>query len=239
MKMLMGSPRVSAKLEADAGQAYSLTVLNENSKFQQFAMFQTIPNIIGPSTNPLSLAWMIGATAPGKPGNPSQSQFQWQINYSATTGYIQELGTTLDPRRFSTASNVDVQINSQNSLAATYLGSFPNGAPAFPADPTDGTKGLILVQADGTIPTTAQQSSVKLSVNVGIAMDGKPTVAVQLLPNLLYQFTPKPTYFILAGSFVAGQVIDTATSSGAYEVKYQGVTDQTIIFTEQNQFKAG
>ena len=237
MKMLMGSPRISAKLEVGAGQAYTLTVLNENSKFQQFAMFQTIPDIIGPSTNPLSLAWMIGATAPGKPGNPSQSQFQWQINYSATTGYIQDLGTTLDPRRFSTASNVDVQLNSQNSLTATYLGNFPNGAPAFPADPADGTKSLILVQADGTILTTVQQSSVKLSINVGIAMDHKPTVAVQLLPNLLYQFTPKPTYYIIAGSFVEGQVIDTATSTSAFEVKYQGITDRTIVFTEENQFK--
>jgi hypothetical protein len=93
------------------------------------------------------------------------------------------------------------------------------------------------VQSDTTIPTAIVQASQSVSVNVGIAMNAKPTIAVQALPNLLYQFTPKPTYYIIAGSYVQGQVIDTATSSNAYQVVFQGVTDRTVVFTEQNQFQ--
>ncbi|WP_425088422.1 hypothetical protein [Stappia sp.] len=231
--------RMGAKATDDleAAQPYSLTILNENSQLQQFAMFQTIPNIVGPSTDPLSLAWMLGTAAPGSPSNPSQSAFSWQVEYSANTGYVQDIGTSTDPRRFTTASNVDVMIDSDNFLDVTYLGTFPNGAPAFPGNPSSGTSGEIQVQADGKIPTHAQTSSQNMTINVGIGMNNKPTVVVELLPNLLYQFTPKPTYYIISGSFVEGQVIDTAISSAAYKVVFDGVTTKTLKFTANNQFE--
>jgi len=220
-----------------AAQPYDLTVLNENSKFQQFAVYQTIPNIVGASTNPLSLAWMLGAAASGKPSNPSKSRFDWTIDYTAYTGYVQDIGSTTDPRRFTTSSNLSVMIEQQNKLDVTYQGSFPYGVPAFPTDPTNGKSGLVQVQADGEIPTHAETRSRNMTINVGIGMNNKPTVVVELLPNILYQFTPKPTYYIIAGSFVEGQVIDTATSTAAYEVRYDGVTSRTIRFTEENQFQ--
>lgn len=234
MTFRMGALALNRDLEAP--QPYSLTVLNENSRLQQFAMFQTIPNIVGPSTDPLSLAWMLGTAAPGSPSNPSQSRFDWQIEYSANTGYVQDIGTTTDPRRFTTASNIGVAVDTDNMLNVTYLGTFPNGAPAFPSDPTSGKKGEIQVQADGLIPTHVQTQSQNMTVNVGIGMNNKPTVVVELLPNLLYQFTPKPTYYIISGSFVEGQVIDTATSTAAYKVTFDGVTTRTLRFTEENQF---
>lgn len=222
--------------KAAAGQPYTLTILNENAKFQQFALFQTIPKVIGASFDPISLAWMVGGAAAGSPNNPSQSQFQWTIDYAATAGYIQDLGTTTNPRSFQTASQVGVMIDSANTLGVTYQGMFPYGAPGFPKAPTDGTKGLIVVQADPSIPTVLVQASQKVSVNIGLAMAGRSAIAVQLEPNLLYQFTPKPRYYVLAGSFVQGQVIDTAVSTAAYEVIYQGVTDISVRFTQNNQF---
>jgi rhizosphere induced protein len=237
MTILMGKSLVAVAESAAASQQYTLTVLNQNSRFQQFALFQTIPDIIGPSTNPISLAWMIGSAAPGSITNPSRSKFVWFIDYSATTGYIQELGTTLRPRTFNTATDAAVMVDGPNTLDATYVGTFPNGAPYFPTDPKVGPKGLIIVKSDATIPTAVQQASLQTSINVGIAMNGRPTVAVQLLPNLTYQFTPRPSYFILAGSYVQGQVIDTATSTQAYPVVYSGVTDSTVVFTEWNQFQ--
>ncbi len=232
----MGEKLIAEQAKAGLGQPYSLKVLNENAKFQQFALFQTIPKVIGASFDPISLAWMVGGAAKGTPDNPSQSQFSWTIDYAATTGYIQDLGTTTQPRSFQTASQMGVLINSANTLGVTYQGQFPYGAPGFPDSPTDGTPGLIVVKADGTLPTVPVQSSQKVSVNVGLAMSGKSAIAVQLEPNLTYQFTPKPRYYILAGSFVEGQVIDTAVSSAAYEVVFQGVTDISIRFTQQNQF---
>lgn len=218
------------------GQPYSLTVFNENAKWQQFALYQTIPQIIGPSVDPVSLAWMVGGAAAGTPDQPSQSSFNWTIDYSVTVGYIQQQGSVASPRSFQTASQTSVMIDTQNTVAVTYQGPFPFGAPGFPTGPTDGTKGLIVAKADATIPTTPTQASKNVYVNVGIAMANKPTIAVQLEPNLTYQFTPKPRYYILAGSFVQGQVIDTATSSSAYEITFAGVTDVAVRFTQQNQF---
>lgn len=237
MTFVQGKILSDMDASAFAGQLYTLTVLNENSHFQQFAMFQTIPQIIGPSVNPLSLAWMLGSAA-GKTGSgASTSTFSWEINYSANTGYVQDLGTALNPRRFTTTTNMDVLLNQQNTLAVTYQGAFPNGAPAFPDAPTNGVKGEIIVNADNTIPTAVQTASRDMTINVGIGMNHRPTVAVQLLPNITYQFTPHPTYYIISGSFVEGQVIDTAQSTSAYEVTFDGVTDKKIKFTEHNQFE--
>jgi hypothetical protein len=240
MTIFIGQESIKAfKLAgALAGQPYSLTVLNENAKWQQFALFQTIPQIIGPSIDPTSLAWMVGGAAAGSPDNPSQSAFNWTIDYSVTVGYIQQQGSTTSPRSFQTASSVGVMIDTQNTVPVTYQGPFPYGAPGFPAGPTDGVKGLIVAKADNNIPTVAVQASKSVYLNVGIAMAGKPTVAVQLEPNITYQFTPKPRYYILAGSFLQGQVIDTATSSAAYELVFAGVTDMSVRFTQQNQFVA-
>ncbi|WP_105421344.1 MULTISPECIES: hypothetical protein [Neorhizobium] len=236
MTIFMGPNAIKAFSGQAAGQPYSLTVLNENAKWQQFALFQTIPKIIGPSVDPLSLAWMVGGAAAGTPDNPSTSSFNWTIDYSVTVGYIQEQGSPSSPRSFQTASSVSVMINNQNYVPVTYQGPFPYGAPGFPEGTSDSTKGLILAQADGTIPTVPVQASKSVYLSVGIAMADKPTIAVQLEPGLLYQFTPKPKYYILAGSFVQGQVIDTATSSAAYEVNFAGVTDVSVRFTQQNQF---
>ena len=236
MTIFMGQNAIKAFSAQAAGQPYSLTVLNEHSKWQQFALYQTIPQVIGPSVAPSSLAWMVGGAAGGSATQPSMSSFNWTIDYAVTVGHIQQLGSVGSPRSFQTSSTTSVMIDTQNTVPVTYQGPFPNGAPGFPEGPSDATKGLILAKADDTIPTVPVQASKSVYLNVGIAMAGKPTIAVQLEPGLLYQFTPKPKYYILAGSFVQGQVIDTATSSAAYEVNFAGVTDVSVRFTQQNQF---
>lgn len=237
MKILMGKAQIQAGMSVAASQPYTLTVLNENKAFQQFALFQTLPDLIVPSQDPLSLAWMLGAAAGGSSGNPSRSQFSWVIDYAASTGYIQQFSSN-SPRQYSTSSSVSVGVSSDNKVIAQYVGQpFPKGAPAF-GQPENGTSGLIQVQADDSIPTSVQQDSNKMFISVGIAMDGKPTVAVQLLPNLAYQFTPKPSYYIVSGSFIEGQVIDTAVISQAFKVEFDGVTDRTLVFTEKNQFRS-
>ena len=216
--------------------SYNLTILNQNSQFQQFALYQTLPDIVGPSNDPLSLAWLIGTAAAGSQINPSQSVMTWNVAYSASTGYIRSEGTDSSPRSFLTSTTVSVGVDTQNLLSVDYQGNFPNGAPGFSGAPTDGAAGEVSITASGLIPTALQQQSVKMSLNIGLAMDGKPTVVTQLLPNQLYQFTPKPKYFLLSGAFIPGQVIDTARTTQAFEVDYDGLTNRTVIFTEQNQF---
>lgn len=220
------------------GQPYSLTVLNENAKWQQFALFQTMPKIGGASVNPVSHAWIIGGAAAGTKHNPSMSVFNWTVDYSVVVGYIQQMGSEESARSFQTASQRSVSLLQNNLVHVTYRGPFPDGAPGFPTPSKTSDSGTIVAKADDNIPTASLQSSEEVCINIGIAMSKKPAVSVQLEPNLRYTFTPKPKYFILAGSFIEGQVIDTATASTAYEVTFSGVTNRKLRFTDDNKFKS-
>lgn len=235
MPVFMGKDARKATQSAIA-TTYTLTVKNENSQFQQFALYQTIPEVVGPNVNATSLAWMVGGAAPGTPSSPSVSTFSWEMNYAAIVGYLQNLSTPGDNQSFLTSSSASVGINSSNSLGVTYDGTFPTGAPAFPSNPTSGTAGEIIVISDTTIPTAAVQASEQVALNVGIAIGGNSALSVQLEPNLTYQFTPNPTYYILSGTYVQGQVINMSQTTAAYKVVFDGVTNLTIIFNDENQF---
>ncbi|MCM2442115.1 hypothetical protein HGO34_20520 [Agrobacterium vitis] len=199
-------------------QEYTLTILNENTKFQQFVIFQKVPS--ASSYDPFSLAWMVGGASVGAPGNPSQPQFNLTVDYSAPVGSIQEIGTTTPPRSFETISQMGVRINSANTVGANYQGQFSDGVTGLPNEPVDDTQAVTDINADDALPTVAVRHSENVSLNVGLAMAGKSAIAVQLEPNLTYQFKPNPTYYIIAGSFVQGQVIDTAISSAAYDTEF-------------------
>lgn len=56
------------------------------------------------------------------------------------------------------------------------------------------------VTADNTLPVNA--------VAVGIGMAGKPTFVLQAQPNMNYQFTPQPTYFLAFGNITQSAVVD-------------------------------
>ncbi len=226
---IIGAPQVQ-------GQQYTLKVNNLNSELQHFCLFQQLPNINGADLNALSLAWMVGSAAAHTGGNTSAAQFLWYVDYTAYTGYLQQMGTASSPRQFSTNDSVSVQVDSQNKLVADYSGSFPNGAPAFAGAPTSGPSGEITIDANNTLPTNSQQQSENMEVNLGIGMNNKPAVTVQLLSDENYQFTPKPTYYILSGQYLEGQVIDTSITTDPYKVVFDGVTTKTLNFTEENTF---
>lgn len=217
------------------GEKYTLKVKNYNSRLQKFAVYQTLPDLIGPSVNPLSLAWMVGAAAPGNNAQSSTSVFGWTVFYGASLGYLQDLD---DQKYFMNSVHMPVGVTESNNLSVSYLGEYPHGAPSFEGPPTNGEKGLVFVQSDGNIPTALRQERGRTRLQVGLSMDNKAAVVADLLPNLTYQFTPKPKYYIISGDFREGQVIDQAIMSGAFEVDYRGgTTSVTLIFDEENQFR--
>lgn len=229
----------SGTADGPAGSAsYRLKILNENSAFQHFALFQAIPvnpALPGPLT---SLVWMTGTVAPGSATNPGQGLFLWENNLSAITGYIHDLGTVTNPRQVIVFSDMNVGTDGDNELAITYLGQFPNGAPAFPDPPTDGAKATITLKTDGTIPTPTQTAAWNMTVNAGIGMSAFPTVVAQIGPNRTYPFSITPSYHIVAAATVMGQVVDQSLESRAFPVTFPpGGKFLTLAFTEQNQFK--
>lgn len=218
------------------GTKYALTVQSQNSKVSHFALFQTLPTLVGTSKDALSLAWMVGTSAPGSINNAATSTFEWTIDYSVVAGYIQNQGTPEHPRRFSTQCHKDVMLESHNMLqvVASPDADDAPGVPYFPAEATDGDKGEVQIHSDGSIPTDDEQKSTNRTLTLGLAMDTRVAVAVELVPNILHQFTPHPTYYIVAGSFIQGQVVDTAMTTMAFPVQFGGVTKKTIIFDEKN-----
>lgn len=223
---------------APESQSFQLNILNENSALQHFALFQTIPIDTGLPEPPVSLIWMMGTVAPGTPSNPSQGTFIWDDQMSAVTGYIHNLGTVTNPRQVIVFSNVDVEPNQDNTLTVTYLGKFPNGAPAFPAHPTDGAPATITLNTDTTIPTPNQTASENMTINAGVGMSASPTVVAQVGPNRTYPFSTIPTYHIVAGAAAVGQVVDTTLASRSFPVIFPAaVNTLTLAYSEQNQFK--
>lgn len=71
----------------------------------------------------------------------------------------------------------------------------------FFRDPQNGRPGTLSIRQDNTLPVNA--------VVAGIGMAGKPTVVAQANPNLMTTFMLKSGYFLAAGAFAQGEVIDT------------------------------
>lgn len=215
---------------------YFLNINNQNSLLQTFVLYQTLPTLASPSLNPISLAWMVGTAASGTASNPSVSAFDWNINYQMATGYIRQEGDADSPRKFQTVKMQQVSVNTQNVCDVTYEGSFPNGAPTFDGKPSSGARGVIVARADDRVPSNAMGMSENMDISLGLAMNHKPAISVQLLPNMEYSFTPHPNYFIMAAKYEPGQIIDLAENTIPFEVVFDGVTTKTLNFTEENTF---
>ena len=222
---------------AALGTQYSLSVNNQNSLMQTFVLFQKMPVTSKPSTDPISLAWIVGSAAGGSASNPSKSKFTWFIDYSINAGYLQEEGTLDSPRKFQTTTQIPVKVDDTNLVSVSYDGTFPNGAPYFNGAPGNTTSGIIAANSDDKVPTNAAASSIQMDLALGIAMNRKPAVSVQLLPNIDYTFTPHPEYYIMAAKYSEGDVIDVEETTHAYQVVFDGVTDLTLNFTEENLFQ--
>ena len=95
--------------------------------------------------------------------------------------------------------------------------------PTVTAQPT----GILRVIQTPTVPL--KQASV------GIGMSGSGTFVVQAQPNLTLNFTPHPKYYIVAGNYSQGQVLDIAETTNAAEVAFPpGVYQMTAILNEDN-----
>lgn len=71
----------------------------------------------------------------------------------------------------------------------------------FFRDQQTGRPGTLSIRQDNTLPGNAAA--------VGIGMAGKPTVVMQAQPNLMTTFMVKSGYFLAAGAFAQGEIIDT------------------------------
>ncbi|HZP49960.1 hypothetical protein [Actinocrinis sp.] len=175
-----------------AGTEYRLTVVNNSTNYVDLCVYQSPPDLGVPDVN--ALAWL------AEPAHPTTTvHFRWTIDYSFVWSNNGELavGSLFDASQDWPADPYGKTAPQQAQLS--YLNgayTFDEGAQPVPTP----QPGNLYIHEDATIPLR--------EASVGVGMSGAGTFAVVAQPNQNLMFTPHPEYWITAGVFTAGQVID-------------------------------
>lgn len=204
---------------------YSLSVKNNSTNDVRFAMFQQAPDVVS-GQNVFTLAWFSKYAYVG-----TSVQFGWSIEYSAIwsrPGQILRPGVTC-----KTDQSVDMDLNGVNTVSLGY----DNANDAFFFGPSSaGTKGSIFTNCDETVPNS--KTTPTAAAGVGIAMSGAGTFLVATQPNINVTWVPKPKYYLVAGNYQTGQILDVQTIMGsALEIPYDKITSQSAELTTDNTLK--
>ena len=195
--------------------AYTLTVQNEATTFENFAVYQNDPDL--GVQNVMSLAWFVKGAHPN-----TTTWFDWNLQYSfmwCESGQV--------------AKGVVFKASEEWPCDPSNI---HNNAVAL-----DFQENAFLFQT-GPIPVTPQIGNLyiaHLSTNpvdvgsVALAVGGKPAYAAPSQPNQIDVWTPHPNYWITAGTSEAGVALDTEeVSSTAAQVAFSpGVFNMTAVFT--------
>ncbi|HEX6524997.1 MAG TPA: hypothetical protein VF070_34090 [Streptosporangiaceae bacterium] len=183
---------------------YNLTVINKSElRNPTFAVFATLPGMS--SNESIALAWLIQQI-----NRNNQYRFTWNITWEfiwasqgTAKGYQWNGSGTLPANPLSTSAC---------SAQFDYNGDFQllpqEGVP-------DGSH--LQITDSPRIP----RPSVKPS-SVGLTLDGKAICAIDAGPNLEQTFTLHPTYYINAGNYVAGQMVDVDSVTSFQKLVYSG-----------------
>ena len=168
------------------GVQYRLTFVNNSSDVWTACLYQT-----DPSGNPdvQSLVWFAKPAAPG-----TSVGIEWTIDYSFYWG---ETGPLMPGVNVHHEQLWPANLTTANQVS--FLRQ-PDGAYSF-ANQTAGP-------SPGSLSIIQQGSVVPGQASVGISMSGAGVFAFQASPNMNTVFTPHPTYWITAGMYAAGQVLD-------------------------------
>jgi rhizosphere induced protein len=197
--------------------SYSLTVINDSELTSPtFAVFAVLP--VTADYSSLSLAWLtqqIDAT--------NQYVFQWDI----TWGFAWAGEGTQPTYQWNGSGSLAADPTSPTECAAsfTWNGDFQ----LLPAQgiPTGYT---LSITDSPTIPIPSKQPS-----SVAVTLGGNSVCATNAGPNLTQEYTLHPTYFIDAGNYVQGQMVDGASVTAFQELEYSGGnTALTATLGQQN-----
>lgn len=182
---------------------YSLTVTNNSTMFQDLCVYQKPVDLGVPDAVPL--AWLC---APAWP--KTTVTFTWGLDHSfvwARTGSLKP-GIQLETQETVPADPDDL---TRNQLRFDYQ----KGAFAFiPGPVTDNPQaGSLYISELSGIPVN--------TAAVGIGMATGATFATLAQPSTLLAFTPHPSYWITAGTFVVGQVLDVEEITDEAEVAFE------------------
>jgi len=195
---------------------YSCTVKNDSAQAGDFCIFQEVPDVNIP--NVVTLAWL------AKAANPTTTlKFDWSLDYS----FIWSNTTNLQPgTHVATSQSWPCDTTTSNRISLDKV----NSAYTFDNQTQGDYRGNLYIDQGQTVQSN--------KISVGIGMSGNGTFLVPSQPNMQLCFTPKPTYWLVFGSFVEGEVVDIAqVTENAFKLDYKGVTDMNVTFGADNIFK--
>ncbi|MFD4651473.1 hypothetical protein [Streptomyces sp. NPDC058441] len=205
----VGAPRAAAATQ------YTLTVTNNSTQFQDICLFQKTAGLGVPAA--LSLAWL---TAPAHPGHTVT--FTWTVNYSfvwAPTGPLMSGIPFMDWEQ--AAADPDDQLQNQTGF------DFDDGNYGFvPAPDGDTPLGGLGIQVLPSVPDD--------TASVGIGMSGAPVFAAQAVPGTKLVFTLRPRYWITAGTFIDGEVLNVEEITNDAEIPYDNTFSMNAVLTQTN-----
>ena len=195
---------------------YSLAVNNHSGQLQDVCIYQKPTDLGVPNT--LSLAWL---TAPCWPGG--SVPFVWRLDYSlflAQTGSLRP-GAVVVAQQTVPADPEDVSANQ-------ILLGYGEGALDFQPGSATATlqPGSLYVRILSSVPTAMAA--------VGIGTEGAGVFAVQAEPNQNFVFTPHPEYWITAGNFLQGQVLDLEQVSNEARLGFEGTFAMEATLSASN-----
>jgi hypothetical protein len=200
-----------------ATTTYTLNVINDSElPNPTFAVFATLPAQSDFAT--LNLAWLtqqVDAT--------NKYTFTWPI----TWGFSWAAQGTEPGYQWAGQGKLAADPNSPSECAATfgYNGDFQ----LLPANGTPDGYTLWITDAP-TVPTPKQKPS-----SLGVTLGGSSVCATNAGPNLYQTYTLHPTYYIDAGNYVQGQMVDGASVTAFQELTYaDGNTSLTATLGASN-----
>lgn len=165
----------------------------------------------------MALAWL---TAPAQPGHTVT--FTWSVDYSfvwAVTGPLMSGIPFMDWELV--AADPDDELENQTGF------DFDNGNYGFvPASDSGTPLGGLGIQVLPSVPDD--------TASVGIGMDGAPVFAAQAVPGVKLVFTPHPQYWITAGTFSSGEVLDVEEITNEVEIPYDDTFSMNAVLGPNN-----
>lgn len=203
--------------------AYRLTVVNNSGLDMPpptFAVFADLP--ISSNYASLSAAWL---TQPVADGN--QYTFEWDI----TWGFAWSASGKQAGYIWSGSGKLPANPNSTSGCAATL--TYEGGD--FHLLPSSGTPdGSTLTITDSVmVPGPKTKPSM-----VAVTLNGEPVSVTNAGPNLTQTFTTHPTYYIDAGRYTKGQMVDASSVTRFQELSFtNGETALTAILQKDNTWR--
>ena len=207
--------------EEEAMTAYSLEVQNNSSGYTNFCMYQSPPDTnLGVQVE--TLAWFVEPAYP-----TTTTTFAWDVDYSFCWSEAGPLsaGVTFSASQVWAADPMNPVQQAVQLHRTDRAYTFQRLAADIRRHP-----GNLYIEQGGDVPLR--------EASVGIGMSGSGTHAVEAQPNLHLIFTPHPRYWLVAGNFEHGEVLDMAEVSNAIEIDYYGAqTSKKLSYSMSNLFE--